>query len=117
MGSDPTIALEQPARPSMLPSFIDGMALLVFDPANFVFRKESKVGGLYEKTRWVELPRRDDRFDAFLSGVSAFLASDVLPLPEGACSICRLRFYPRGNIEDLRTSTESPSVIRGRPIR
>lgn len=87
-----TTAIERPARPSALPTFVDGMALLIFDPATFVFRKDKKIGGLYGSTRWLELPRRDDRFAAFMDEVASTIASDDPPVPNDECGICRLRF-------------------------
>ena len=88
-----TMCIERPAcENSTLPRHVNGMSLLVFDPSEFVFRKRTKHGGLYGKTRWVELPRRNEKFNAFLTDVAMVLANDVAPVSNPKCGICRLRF-------------------------
>jgi hypothetical protein len=86
------LAVERPKhRVLREPMAIDGMALLIFEPAEFAFRRISKRGGLYGPIRWLELPRRDDLFDVFLQSVARVLGGDA-PEPEVNCSYCRLRF-------------------------
>lgn len=84
-------ALERPLRrPPTGPVSVDGLALLVFDPARYVFKREAKVSGLYGPTRWVELPRDDKRFDKLLTSVAELLGGDE-PLPEPTCRYCAFR--------------------------
>ncbi len=86
-------AMEHPKKASHgLPSHINGMAILVFNPAKFALNPRKKNCGLYGPTRWLELPRRDDLFNAFLEGVVSALASEEPPDSAPMCGICRLRF-------------------------
>jgi hypothetical protein len=88
------MALESPASERRPPVRVDGMAVIVFDPSRFGVRQDDKVGGLSGKTRWVELPRRDDRYHQFLNEIAATLGSSVPPVAVDTCSVCRLRFKP-----------------------
>lgn len=74
-----------------MPAYVDATALLVFDPSNFVFNGKTKRSGLYGQTRWVELPRRNDLFDAFLQKVAAMLADPFAPRSDDKCGICLIR--------------------------
>ena len=86
-------ALEMPRRPSPeLPRHVDGMAVLVFDHAKFAVNARSKNCGLYGPVRWVELPRRTDLFDQFLTGVATALAATDHFASAADCGVCRLRF-------------------------
>lgn len=86
-------ALERPKTASAaLPRYVDGMALLIFDPARFALNTTTKNSGLYGRTRWLELPRRDELFDAFLGEVVATLGASKLPETSSECGFCRLRF-------------------------
>ena len=90
-------AIERPKAAShSLPKYVDGMALLIFDPATFALNPKTKNCGLYGRTRWLELPRRDDLFDAFLTTVAATLAAPEPPQSLASCGICRLRFNRDG---------------------
>lgn len=86
-------AIELPKTPShALPRYIDGMALLIFNPATFALNPKTKNCGLYGRTRWLEMPRRDDLFDAFLIEVAAALGNKESLQSAETCGCCRLRF-------------------------
>ena len=86
-------AIELPASgESNLPAYVEGTALLVFEPAHFAINVKTKRCGLYGPTRWVELPRRNDLFDEFLCKVAAVLADPIAPLRGINCGVCALRF-------------------------
>jgi len=84
-------ALERPLRrPPTGPVAVDGLALLIFDPARYIFKREAKISGLYGPTRWVELPRDDKKFDKLLTSVAELLGGDE-PLPDPTCRYCAFR--------------------------
>ena len=86
-------AIELPkAEHSTLPAYVDGIALLIFDPAKFAFNRQTRNCGLYGPTRWVELPRDQKSFDELLSSVAQLLAHPLPPRSERTCEICALRF-------------------------
>lgn len=86
------VAIEQPASECLgTRRYVDGTALIVFDPSKFVFNAKTKWSGLCGLTRWVELPRRDHLFDQFLSRVAACIASASAPPSDPKCTLCRLR--------------------------
>jgi hypothetical protein len=88
-------AIEMPkvADPSF-PTYVDGIALLVFEPARFAFNPQTRNCGLYGKARWVELPRKQDIFDGYLRAVAELLAHEQAPRSDRNCEICQLRFPP-----------------------
>ena len=86
-------AIELPkAKDSMLPAYVDGVALLVFDPYKFAFNARTKNCGLYGRTRWVELPRDEQAFDTLLKTVATLVAHPEPPRSEKTCDVCALRF-------------------------
>ncbi len=75
----------------MLPAYVDGIALLVFDPVKFAFNPKTKKSGLYGPTRWVELPRDQKRFDDHMQAVAQLVAHSQPPRSDRNCDICKLR--------------------------
>ncbi len=85
-------AIELPKNEAEPLAYVDGIALLVFDPAHFAFNPRTKNCGLYGPTRWVELPRRQEAFDELLAGIAELLAHPEPPRSAPSCDICKLRF-------------------------
>ena len=97
-------AIELPkSKDSDLPAYVDGTALLVFDPTKFAFNAKTKNCGLYGRTRWVELPRKQQAFDVLLHTVAKLVAHPEPPRSEKTCEICVLRFSSHADRSSLGT--------------
>jgi hypothetical protein len=85
-------AIELPKTHAEPLAYVDGIAILVFDPVHFAFNPKTKNCGLYGPTRWVELPRKQDVFNELLAGIAELLAHPNPPRSAPSCDVCRLRF-------------------------
>ena len=84
-------ALENPGKRSQLPpTMVDGLALLVYRPTSFAYRPYG-LCGLYGRTQWVELPRRDDKLHDTLQQVAALVTGARPPEVGKDCRYCAYR--------------------------
>lgn len=84
------LALEKPAPGKFSVSPVSRLGLLVFEPMHFAESEGSalSLGGLLE---WIEIPRDDAAFMAFLSDLVALLESPAPPPGSAACHWCQYR--------------------------
>lgn len=83
------LALEYPAQGSLKLSPISRMGILCVDPVEMI---SLDTGGAFRlETTWIEIPRSNTAFKAFLDQVLAVLESDIPPAPSPTCSFCQYR--------------------------
>ena len=88
------LSLENPAPGQLELKPITRLGLLVFEPKIYTQGKTGMVG-LAGSATWVEIPRRDDLFMTFISGVLDVLESPTPPEPSEDCKWCSYRGIAR----------------------
>ena len=83
-------ALENAAPGKLSVRPIRKLGLLVFEPMHFSDADVSALS-LYGSLEWIEIPRNDDGFMAFLSDLVALLESPEPPPGSAACHWCQYR--------------------------
>jgi hypothetical protein len=83
-------AVEHPAQGSLAISKIDRLGLAVFDPADFSYdaRQRAALSGALQ---WIDMPRDDARFMAFLDEVATVIESPEPPQQTTGCAFCEYR--------------------------
>jgi hypothetical protein len=83
-------ALEHPAPGALGLYPVSRMGLLVITPEGY---ERSAVGGMAFASRatWLEVPRNDAAFTAFLEQVMAVLDAPLPPKPSETCGVCQYR--------------------------
>ena len=96
-------ALEHPAPGALALSPVTHLGLFIISPRRFEAVNEGEMAFI-SKTTWLEVPRDDDGFLAFLGGVMAVLDADQPPQSSKTCPLCTYRKAMDSREKHLRTS-------------
>jgi hypothetical protein len=81
-------ALEQAETPEQVVAPIKRLGLIAFEPLRFTSREDGSAA-LVGKNTWLEVPRDDQPFFAFLDSVVELLAADEPPPSGRFCQLCQ----------------------------
>jgi len=83
-------SLENPAPGALSLSPVTHLGLFIITPSRFE-ELSSGENGFITRSTWMEIPRDDDAFLAFLSGVMSIIDQPQPPQPASSCPLCNYR--------------------------